>query len=194
MGILKPLFYPGLNRVPSYAKYGITPGMTGSENYIEDVNIVVVQEKDRRPGKLLHDGDDKMLSDILNRILRTDLFGIRAEFINFYIATVTETDIGMVQIPFQVDVQDYVEQGNPYIESPAEGPAKGFGEMLRQFIGPRKEEEVSFFVENVYAGCARFLVDFSKKKQVPLGTCLNLLSGIGYQVQSAPDHAMHRNA
>jgi hypothetical protein len=111
---------PGERNRPCQAEYGIaiTRDLSGAR-----ADIVVI---DSAAAGLQHTPllDAQASRDlVLNKILSTDLRGMRLELTRFFVIVDTESPTEMTgyEFPIQLDVDDYRRQGNP-VKVPGRGP------------------------------------------------------------------------
>ena len=188
---MKKIFYPGNDLQPCEAEYSIVRRRNGDgHDYgFRHAHIVIVQELSpgKFPGTSLMNTSDKILSDILNRIMESELKGIRAEFIEFDIITLAmpshgEMEASAYRFPIELDLNDYIAGGNRHREVYDE--SNGLGAMLKR-IFVIDEPKIAFNSVDVVAGCARFFVEFAKRERIPEQEAKSLLEDCGFNLSGS---------
>lgn len=175
---MKKIFYPGNDRQPCEAQYGIFRSNANDDLYVKYAHIVMVQRLRGSPGTLLTNSSNKVLSDIVTRIMTNDLSGIRAEFVTFNIVMV-EDHISAFRLPINLDIKDYIERGNPHSEVPVQAEKGSVMEKLLHSIGI-SETETTINSVDVVGGCARFYVDFDQRETISVTDAFGLLRSVGW--------------
>lgn len=174
------IFFPGNDRQPCVAQYGIT---IDRDQGIAKAEIVVVQtnrEGSPAMGTSLYNTDDGR-DIILNKILATDLRGVRIEFVNFYVILDLEHRLEGLKLPIRLDFENYMARGNPYdIENvKAENIIAG---KVMQWMG-KGNKTYTYNSIHVLGGCANFYTDLMDEQREPVGAgkASELLQAIGYK-------------
>lgn len=151
---MKKIVFPGNHRQPAEAAYNIVIEDDGS---IPVARIVVWQVPGEHRGTSpwnTNSGRD----NVLNRILETELAGVRTEFVRFTVA-ILEEDGGRVHamdFPIHLDLDDYTARGNPHEVLGSNPLSDAFNWIVN------KERRISFRSYDVVAGCARHFTIFEE--------------------------------
>lgn len=171
---MQSIFFPGNTRQPCQARYGILLPKEGGTRIAQ---IVVVQsDKDPYMGTSLWNTDEGR-NLVLNRILETDLRGVRVEYIRF--ATIIHSDDGLhaIDLPIELDIDDYVAKGNRY--DVGQAPAQDWIGVLRNLVG-RGNKQYGIWSGDVVGGCARFYMDFEERKHLNATIAREWLEALGF--------------
>ncbi|MEA1765918.1 hypothetical protein U2237_30120 [Pseudomonas syringae pv. tomato] len=124
---------------------------------------------------------------ILNKILETDLRGVRVEFVSFYVILDLEHRLEGLKLPIRMDFEDYMKRGNPYgVESL---PAENIAGKVMQWIGKGDKAYVYHSI-HVQGGCAKFYTDLMDEQRESVSTdrAKELFQAIGYEFSPATDY------
>lgn len=147
---MKTIIFPGNHRQPAEAAYGIV---------LEDelAHIVVWQVPGKHRGTSLWNTDEGR-DNVLNRILETELAGIRTEFVRFSVAIIEEDGgrVHAMDFPIHLDIDDYTARGNPHQVLDGGRLSDAFKWIVN------REKKVSLRSYDVVAGCARHFTIFDE--------------------------------
>jgi hypothetical protein len=169
------IVYPGEMNQPCQAEYGIsiTRGLLGTRS---DIVVVDSAEGGRHHTPLI---DADIGRDIvLNKILSTDLQGVRLDQVRFFIVVNAESPFEMsgYEFPIQLDMEDYRRQGNSaQIEDVIPTSIKGW---LRYALGFYVKRE-SVMKRDVVGGCAIVKTD-QRRRHVTAAEARLILTAVGY--------------
>lgn len=168
---MKTMFYPGAHGMTGQAFVGIA---VRHEGMIARTDIIVINSSRLGPATSLVNTDAGR-DILLNKILATDLQGVRTEFVRFFVLYDGGKPHPMhgLELPIRLDFADYKKNGNPY-----EGPSllqrllyrAGFGQLT-----------FSYWSGHVLGGCAKFYTDFEERRHVPEEEMNELCAAVGYQ-------------
>ncbi|WP_054086397.1 hypothetical protein [Pseudomonas syringae] len=184
--MVKEVFFPGNDRQPCLARYGIK---IDPDHGIARAEIVVIQtNREGYPamGTSLYNTEDGR-NIILNKILETDLRGVRVEFVSFYVILDLEHRLEGLKLPIRMDFEDYIKRGNPYgVESL---PAENIAGKVMQWIGKGDKAYVYHSI-HVQGGCAKFYTDLMDEQRESVSTdkAKELFQAIGYEFSPATDY------
>ena len=157
---MKSILFPGNSRQPCQARYGILLPEGGVSRIAQ---IVVVQsDKDPYMGTSLWNTEEGRDS-ILNRILETDLKGVRTEFVKFASVIHSSGQLHSIDLPIYLDIDDYIARGNRY--NVGQAPAQDWLGALRNLVG-RGNKQYSIWSGDTVGGCARFFTDFEGRSHL----------------------------
>ena len=163
---MKTIIFPGNHRQPAEAAYGIV---------LEDelARIVVWQEPGKHRGTSLWNTDEGR-DNVLNRILETELAGIRTEFVRFSVAIIEEDGgrVHAMDFPIHLDIDDYTARGNPHQVLDGGRLSDAFKWIVN------REKKISLRSYDVVAGCARHFTIFDEGEATANPTAL--LARAGY--------------
>jgi len=160
---MKRILFPGNMRQACEAWYSVT--IQGDGGFIAKAQIVVVQTDKINPGAMgtslwnTNAGRD----NVLNRILETELQGVRTEFASLVSALDLGGDLRAIELPIHLDVDDYIARGNRY--NVQQAPAQDWIGTLENAVG-MGNKIYSFWSGDVVGGCARFYTDFEEQRSV----------------------------
>lgn len=184
--MIKEIFFPGNDRQPCAAKYGIN---IDHSQGIARADVIVIQTSRKGSaamGTSLYNTDDGR-NIILNKILETDLRGVRVEFVNFYVILDLEHRLEGLKLPVRLDFEDYMRRGNPYGTESI--PADNLAGKVLQWIG-KGDKAYTYHSIYVQGGCANFYTDLMDEERVPvtLDKATELFQAIGYKFTPVDDH------
>jgi hypothetical protein len=119
---------------------------------------------------------------VLNKILSTDLRGIRLDLTRFFVIVDTESPTEMTgyEFPIQLDVDDYRRKGNP-VQIRDVVPTS-INSWLRYVLG-FYEKRVSVMNRDVVRGCATVKTDVERRRRVVAAEARLVLTAVGYQAR-----------
>jgi hypothetical protein len=119
---------------------------------------------------------------VLNKILSTDLRGIRLDLTRFFVIVDTEapTEMTGYEFPIQLDVDDYRRKGNP-VQIRDVVPTS-INSWLRYVLG-FYEKRVSVMNRDVVGGCATVTTDVERRRRVVAAEARLVLTAVGYQAR-----------
>lgn len=157
---MQSIIFPGNTRQPCQARYGV---LHIKESGTRIAQIVVVQsDKDAHMGTSLWNTDEGR-NLVLNRILETDLQGVRIEYIRFATVIHSSGVLHAIDLPIEVDIDDYVAKGNRH--DVGQALAQDWIGVLRNLVG-RGNKQYGIWSGDVVGGCARFYMDFERAKKI----------------------------
>ena len=155
---------PGERNRPCQAEYGIaiTRDLSGAR---ADIVVIDLAEAGLQHTPLLDAQTSRDL--VLNKILSTDLRGIRLDLTRFFVIVDTESPTEMTgyEFPIQLDVDDYRRKGNP-VQIRDVVPTS-INSWLRYVLG-FYEKRVSVMNRDVVGGCATAKTDVERRRR---GSC-----------------------
>lgn len=151
---MKTIIFPGIHRQPSQAAYGV---VLEHDGVMPRAHIVAWQALSEHKGSSLWNTDAGR-NNVLNRILETELAGVRTEFVRFTVAIIEENGkhIHAKDFPIHLDVDDYMARGNPQ-EVLGSNP---LSDALDWIVS--KEKRISYKSYDVVGGCARHFTIFDE--------------------------------
>lgn len=174
---MKTILFPSNHRLPAEAAYGV---VLEDDSANPLAHIVVWQTAGMLRGSSLLNTDEGR-NNVLNRILETELAGVRTEFVRFTVAILEEDGrVYAKDFPIHLDVDDYMVQGNPH-EVLGSNP---LSDAFKWIVS--KEKRISFKSYDVVAGCARHFTIF--EEGIATSSAENLLTRAGYK----PDESSSR--
>jgi hypothetical protein len=173
---MQMIFYPGYTKQPCRAEYGIA---LRRDQSIAGADIVVMNSPRAGAGTSLWNTQDGR-DIVLNRILTQDLQGVRVEFIRFFVLIDAQASGGQIhgiELPIRLDINDYVQKGNPCQVRRIAGPS--FWGRLHYLAGGG-ERVISYSNHDVVGGCARFSSDFEQRRHLENEEIGQLCVAVGY--------------
>jgi len=176
---MQMIVYPGNASQPCQAEYGIAITRDLSTTRA-DIVVIDSAEAGRHYTPLL---DTDLGRDIvLNKILSTDLQGVRLDRARFFVITDPESPFGVTgyEFPIQLDVVDYRRKGSPLqIEDVL---PTSIGSWLRCVIGFYVKRE-TVLKRDVVGGCATVKTDVERRRHVTAAEARLLLTAVGYHAR-----------
>ena len=168
------IIYPGAANQPCQAEYGIsiTDDPSGAR-----ADIVVIDAGEAAAHMALVDASHG-LDLVLNKILATDLQGIRIDLVRFFVIAGTDSPSGRkgYELPIRLDFEDYQRKGNPVeIQSVMPTSLKGWLRYVLGFYVKR----VSASNRNVVGGCANVTTGLERARPVTAAEARLLLTAVG---------------
>ncbi|MDH1106679.1 hypothetical protein N5C55_04780 [Pseudomonas otitidis] len=175
---MNKIYFAGNHRQPCVAEYAIVIDDAGM---LQRAHIVVVQSSQKGVWTSMYNTDEGR-DNVLNRILRQDLSGVRVEFLTFNIILDFDDHIEGMRLPIHLSDFSYISNRNPYT-SRALG---GIKNILLNLTG-RGRREYTILSYNIVGGCASFYTDLMDPKRERLDTeeASKLLQQAGYSRISA---------
>ena len=162
MNSMQKIFFPGNMRQACEAWYGVILSDTATDC---TASVLVVQTDKVNPGamgtSLWNTGEG--LNNVLNRILSTDLVGVRTEFVRFVSALDVGGSLHAMEFPICLDIDDFIAKGNRY--DVMQAPAQDWLGTLKNLAG-LGNKQFSFWSGDVVGGCARFYTNFDDGKAI----------------------------
>ena len=147
---MQKIIYPGHNHQPCEAEYGISVDRHAADHPRADIVVVDSRESTLRHTSLVHHQPSR--DALLNKILRTDLVGVRIDRVRFFVIPDLDAFAGLRgwEFPITVDLEDYKRAGNPVrVEKLCPRPL--LGRVLFCFGFHIKRETVLY--QDVVGGC-----------------------------------------
>jgi hypothetical protein len=174
------IVYPGDANQPCQAEYGISITRDPSTTRAD---IVVIDSREAGPHHTPLIDTDLGRDVMLNKILSTDLQGIRLDLMRFFVIVDAESPSEMTGYEFpiqQLDDEDYRRKGNPVqIQDVVPTSIKGW---LRYMLGFYVKRE-SVMKRDVVGGCATAKTDIERRRPVTAAEARLLLTAVGYQAR-----------
>lgn len=171
--MIKNIIFPSVHRTPCVAKYGVS---VSSFDNTQRANIVVIQSaKFCEAGPICLHYSDEGVNSILNRVLASDLHGVRVEFITFTIITEQHNKLRGWRLPIRLDFEDYQSRGNVCWDQIA--PITN-GDLLSSI---NKDGSItSFRRTDIVGGCANFYTVSEEGVAISHNEIKRLLGSVGY--------------
>lgn len=165
--------YAGNDRQPCAAEYAIAIDDSGM---IQRANIVVVQSSKKGVWTSLYNTDSSR-NEVLNRILRHELPGVRVEFLTFNIILDFPDRIEGFRLPIRLNDASYIANKNRYTCR----PLPGLKNTILRLFG-KGNFEFTILSYNIVGGCAEFYTDLMDPDRCCLDTAeaSQLLQQVGY--------------
>lgn len=175
---MNKIYFAGNHRQPCVAEYAIVIDETG---ILQRAHIVVVQSSQKGVWTSLYNTEEGR-DNILNRILKQDLSGVRVDFLTFNIILDFGDHIEGMRLPIHLSVSSYIRNRNPYTSR----TLGGLRNIMLNLVG-RGSREYTILSYNIVGGCASFYTDLTDPERERLDTeeASKLLQQAGYSRLSA---------
>jgi hypothetical protein len=161
------ILFPGNMRQACEAYYGVM--LQKDEGPLGVATILVVQTDKINPGAMGTSlwNTDEGRDSVLNRILGSELAGVRVEFVRFVCALDVGGQLHTMELPIRLNVEDYIARGNSHNVS--QSPPQDWFGTLKNAIG-LGDKEISYWSVDVVGGCAKFYTEIDEQKVVDPST------------------------
>jgi hypothetical protein len=176
---MQMIVYPGDANQPCQAEYGIAITRDPSTTRAD---IIVIDSREAGPNHTPLIDTDLGRDVMLNKILSTDLQGVRLDLMRFFVIVDAESPSEMTgyEFPIQLDDEDYRRKGNPVqIEDVVPTSIKSW---FRHVLGFYVKRE-SVLKRDVVGGCATVKTDIERRRPVTAAEARLLLAAVGYQAR-----------
>lgn len=106
----KEIIYPGNNKQPCVANYEIT---YKSHNYINHAQVIIYELYEKNPGGTCVSYSE-IFEHLVNKILKSELSGVRLDFVEFYYIWMSNGDEVVSQINYTIDTVSFIESGGKH--------------------------------------------------------------------------------
>jgi hypothetical protein len=174
---MQRIVYPGAVNQPCQAEYGIS--ITRDDSGAR-ADIVVIDSREAGPHHtpLIHTPLGRDL--LLNKVLSTDLQGIRLDLMRFFVIVDAGSRFGMTgyEYPIRLDLEDYQRKGHPIqVRDVAPTSLKGWLKHLLGFY----VKTVSVLNRDVVGGRASVRAGVEKVRALTAAESSALMTAVGYE-------------
>lgn len=171
---MQTIFYPGYDRQPCQAFYGIA-----NHRDQKMADIVLINSPRLGPATSLINTQEGRDS-VLNRILANDLLGVSPKYVRFFVLIDPAVDNRMhgIELPIRLNFEDYKKNGHPYEVERIAAPTR-----VGRFLNLFGLYQLKFWVHDrhLVGGCADFRSDFEQRRLLPPEEMSALCAAVGYQ-------------
>lgn len=173
---MKQIIFPGHHRQPCQAFYSV---FMDSTSFGYNAHIVVVQttKGDAKAGTFLSNTDEGR-DNILNRIIETELQGIRIDYIKFTVIFDFESSINGTTWPIHINADSYIENGNPHASKSL--PPENLKLAALQLFGKAGAREITFSSYDAVGGCTKVYTVFEEGNPLEYDEINRLLNETNY--------------